>query len=45
LDEIKAAVGNYQNKLKAAVAEIENEKIIETVPMTQQVKSSIVNIR
>ena len=45
LDEIKAAVGNYQHKLKAAVAEIENEIIIETVPMTQQVKSSIVNIR
>jgi len=33
LDEIKAAVGNYQHKLKAAVAEIENE-IIETVPIS-----------
>jgi hypothetical protein len=44
LDEIKAAVGNYQNKLMAAVAEIENE-IIETVPMAQQVKSSNINIR
>jgi len=44
LDEIKAAVGIYQHKLKAAVTEIENE-ITEIVPMTQQVKSSIVNIR
>jgi len=35
--EIKTAVSNYQNKLKAAVAEIENE----TVPVTQQVKSSM----
>jgi hypothetical protein len=25
LDEIKGAVSNYQNKLKAAVTEIENE--------------------
>lgn len=40
LDEIKAAVGNYQNKLKAAVAEIENE----TVAITQ-VKSSLVSMR
>jgi hypothetical protein len=40
LDEIKAAVGNYQNKLKAAVAEIQKE----TVPMTQQVKSTMVSI-
>lgn len=43
LDEIKAAVGNYQSKLKAAVAEIENESA-ETMPMTQKVESSMVSI-
>lgn len=26
LDQIKAAIGNYQNKLKAAVIELENER-------------------
>lgn len=44
LDEIKDAVANYQNKLKTAVVEIENERS-ETVSMTQQVESGIVRIR
>jgi flagellin-like hook-associated protein FlgL len=35
LDHIRSAVGSYQNKLKTAVAEFENE----TVLMTQQVES------
>lgn len=35
LDEIKAAVGNNQKKLMAAVAEIENGRE-ETLPMTQE---------
>jgi hypothetical protein len=41
VDEIKTAVSNYQNKLKAAVAEIEND----TVSSTQQVKSNILDMR
>jgi hypothetical protein len=39
LDEIKAAVGNYQNKLKTAV--VENG----TGPITEQVESRAVNLR
>jgi len=35
LDDIKAAVGTYQKKLMAAVAEIENERE-ETLPMIQE---------
>jgi hypothetical protein len=42
VDEIKTAVGNYQNKLMAAVSGMENGRI-ETVFLPQQVKS--VNIR
>jgi flagellin-like hook-associated protein FlgL len=41
VDEIKTAVGNYQNKLKAAIAETGNE----TVSMTQQVTSNILDMR
>ncbi|HZA42499.1 MAG TPA: hypothetical protein VE504_01870 [Nitrososphaeraceae archaeon] len=41
LDEIKAAVGNYQNRLKTAVIELENE----TRPITEQVESRAVNLR
>jgi hypothetical protein len=41
VDEIKTAVGNYQNKLKAAVAETENE----TVSMTQQFKPNMQDMR
>jgi hypothetical protein len=41
LDEIKAAVGNYQNKLKTAVVELENG----TGPITEQVESHAVNLR
>lgn len=41
LDEIKAAVGNYQNKLKTAVADSQNE----TEFMAQQVGPSIVNVQ
>ena len=40
-DEIKNAVGNYQNKLKTAITETANE----TVSMTQQVKSNIEDMR
>jgi ribosomal protein S17E len=39
-DEIKAAVGNYQNKLMAAVAEIETENI-EGMDTSGQIESSI----
>jgi hypothetical protein len=38
LDEIKTAVGNYQNKLMAAVSGIENERG-EAVSIPQRVKS------
>lgn len=41
VDGIKTAVSNYQNKLKAAVAEIEND----AVHMTQQVKSNMLDMR
>lgn len=41
LDEIKAAVGNYQNKLKTAVAELQNE----TAFTAQQVEPNLVNAR
>lgn len=41
LDEIKAAVGNYQNKLKTAIVELENE----TVPAADHVESRAVNLR
>ena len=42
LDEIKTAVGNYQNKLMAAVSGIENGSI-KTVSVAQQIKAA--NIR
>jgi endonuclease III-like uncharacterized protein len=41
LDEIKDAVGNYQNKLKTAVIDLENG----TGPITEQVESRAVNLR
>ena len=41
LDEIKAAVGNYQNKLKASVMELENE----IAPKTEHVESLAPNLR
>jgi hypothetical protein len=43
LDEIKSAVGIYQNKLKAAVAEVGSETI-ESMGITKTVESSIANI-
>jgi chromosome segregation ATPase len=43
LDEIKTAVGNYQNKLKTAVAEIETESM-ETMHMTKLIESNIASI-
>ncbi len=43
LDEIKDAVGNYQAKLKAAVAEIETESM-ETMRMTKLIESNIATI-
>jgi Mg2+ and Co2+ transporter CorA len=44
LDLIRTAVGDYQSKLKGAVAEIENEGI-ETVPLIQQVEPGIVSMQ
>jgi predicted nucleic acid-binding Zn-ribbon protein len=41
VDEIKTAVSNYQNKLKAAVVGIEND----AVHVTQQVKSNMLDMR
>jgi hypothetical protein len=41
LDEIKKAVGNYQNKLKTAVAELQSE----TEFMAQQVERNLVSAR
>jgi hypothetical protein len=43
LDEIKIAVVNHQNKLKAAVAEIETESV-ETVQLTKLIESDIASI-
>ena len=43
VDEIKDLVGNYQNKLKNAVAEIANESV-ETVQMTKLIESDIASI-
>ncbi|MDP9288123.1 MAG: hypothetical protein M3P08_07990 [Thermoproteota archaeon] len=43
LDDIKAAVGNYQDKLKAAVTEVETESI-EAMHMSKQVESNIATI-
>jgi hypothetical protein len=38
LEEIKGAVGRYQQKLMAAVTGIENDRT-ETLPMTQEIES------
>lgn len=43
LDEIKTAVGTFQNKLKTAVAEIETESM-ETMHMTKLSESDIASI-
>ena len=43
LDEIKAAVSNYQSKLKDAVVEIETEST-GSVSLTRQIDSRIVNL-
>ena len=43
LDDIKAAVSNYQNKLKAAVTEVETEST-EAIHMSKQVESTISSI-
>jgi uncharacterized protein YoxC len=42
VDEIKTAVSSYQNKLKASVAEIENDAVQHA---TQQVKSNMLDMR
>ena len=43
LDDIKAAVGNYQDKLKAAVTEVETETV-EAMHISNQVESSMATI-
>jgi hypothetical protein len=44
LDGIKEAVGNYQRKLKDAVADIENEEM-QIAPETQRLESRMVKIQ